>query len=57
LAGTKRWPDAQRLVRFGRQRCQLTEADTKEIVADVADVIAQETCELGNLPDLDSQAN
>jgi serine/threonine-protein kinase HipA len=57
LDGTKRWPDAKRLVRFGQQRCQLTETAAKEIVASVADAVAQVARELGNLPDLDSRAN
>lgn len=56
LDGTKRWPDAKRLVRFGRQRCQLTEAAAKAIVAEVADGVAQVAHELVNLPDLDPQA-
>jgi serine/threonine-protein kinase HipA len=55
LDGTKRWPDAKRLVRFGRQRCQLTEAAAKTIVAEVLDGVAQVARELETLPDLDPQ--
>ena len=29
LDGTKRWPDAKRLVRFARQRCLLTEKSAR----------------------------
>lgn len=56
LDGTKRWPDAKRMVRFGRQRCQLTEAAAKTIVAEVLDGVAQIARELATLPDLDPQA-
>jgi serine/threonine-protein kinase HipA len=56
LEGTKRWPDAKRLVRFGRQRCQLTEAAAKTIVAEVLDGVARIARDLGALPDLDPQA-
>lgn len=56
LDGTKRWPDAKRLVRFGRQRCQLTEAAAKTIVAEVLDGVAEVARELETLPDLDPQA-
>lgn len=56
LEGTKRWPDAKRLVRFGRQRCQLTEAAAKDIVSEVAEAVAQVRRELAHLPDFDPQA-
>jgi serine/threonine-protein kinase HipA len=56
LDGTKRWPDAKRLVRFGRQRCQLPEAAAKEIVAQVVAAVAQVSRELASLPELDPQA-
>ena len=56
LDGSKRWPDAKRLVRFGRQRCQLTEAAAKTIVAEVLDGVARIARDLGTLPDLDPQA-
>lgn len=56
LDGTKRWPDAKRLVRFGRQRCQLTEAAAKTIVAEVLDGVAQVARDLATLTDFDPQA-
>lgn len=56
LDGTKRWPDAKRLVRFGRQRCQLTEAAAKAIVSEVVDGVAGVAHELADLTDLDPQA-
>ncbi|MBM3854428.1 MAG: type II toxin-antitoxin system HipA family toxin [Verrucomicrobia bacterium] len=56
LDGTKRWPDAKRLVRFGVQRCQLTAAAAKAITAEVAAAVAQVSDELDLLADLDPQA-
>lgn len=56
LDGTKRWPEAQRLVRFGVQRCQLTPAAAKTIVAEVAEAIAQVSRELDMIADLDPSA-
>ncbi|HRE08704.1 MAG TPA: type II toxin-antitoxin system HipA family toxin [Opitutaceae bacterium] len=56
LDGTKRWPDAKRLVRFGRQRCQLTEVAAKAIVAEVLEGVAQVARDLESLPNLDPQA-
>jgi serine/threonine-protein kinase HipA len=56
LDGTKRWPDAQRLVRFGRQTCQLTEVAAKTIVAEVVDAVSHVAQELDSLPDLDPTA-
>ncbi len=56
LDGTKRWPDAKRLVRFGRQRCQLTEVAAKAILAEVVDGVARVARELETLPDFDPQA-
>lgn len=56
MDGTKRWPDAKRLLRFGRQRCQLTESAAKAIVAEVLDGVAQVARELDHLPELDPEA-
>jgi serine/threonine-protein kinase HipA len=56
LDGTKRWPEAKRLVRFGVQRCQLTAAAAKTILAEVAEAVAQVARELDTLGDLDPQA-
>jgi serine/threonine-protein kinase HipA len=56
LDGTKRWPEAKRLVRFGVQRCQLTTTAAKTIVAEVAEAVAQVSRELDMLADLDPQA-
>lgn len=57
LDGTKRWPDARRLVRFAQRRCQLTEAAAKTILVEVADAVAQVARELGTLVDLDPRAH
>jgi serine/threonine-protein kinase HipA len=57
LDGTKRWPDARRLARFGQQRCQLTATAAKEIVAGVTEAVAEVARELVRLPDLDPQAS
>jgi serine/threonine-protein kinase HipA len=57
MDGTKRWPDARRLVRFGMQRCQLTAPAAKAIVAEVAEAVAQVSRELENLTDFDPAAN
>ncbi len=56
LDGTKHWPDARRLIRFGRQRCLLTEATAKAIVAEVVEGVARVAPTLASLPDLDPQA-
>jgi serine/threonine-protein kinase HipA len=56
LDGTKRWPDAKRLVRFARQRCLLTEKAAKEIVAEVIEAVAQVSHDLKDLTDLDPRA-
>ncbi len=56
LDGTKRWPDAKRLVRFGMQRCQLTAPGAKAIVAEVAEAVAQVSRELDRLADFDPKA-
>jgi serine/threonine-protein kinase HipA len=56
LDGTKRWPEAKCLVRFGVQRCQLTAAAARAIVAEVAEAVARASRELDALGDLDPQA-
>lgn len=56
LDGTKRWPEAKRLVRFGVQRCQLTASAAKTIVAEVVEAVAQVSGELGTLTDLDPKS-
>ncbi len=56
LDGTKRWPDAKRLVRFARQRCLLTEKAAKEIVAEVIEAVAQVSHDLKDLTELDPRA-
>ncbi|MFM7804544.1 MAG: HipA domain-containing protein, partial [Verrucomicrobiota bacterium] len=56
LDGTKRWPDAKRLVRLARQRCLLTEKAARQIMAEVAEAVAQVSRDLKALTDLDSGA-
>ena len=56
LDGTKRWPDAKRLVRFARQRCLLTEKAAKEIVAEVIEAVDQVSHDLKDLTELDPRA-
>jgi len=56
LNGTKRWPDAKRLIRFGMQRCQLTATAAKAIVSEIAEAVAHTAGELNTLYDLDPQA-
>lgn len=56
LDGTKRWPDAKRLVRFARQRCLLTEKAAREIVAEVIEAVAQVSHDLKDMTDLDPRA-
>ena len=56
LDGTKRWPDAKRLVRFARQRCLLTEKAAREIMAEVVEAVAQVSHDLKDLTDLDPGA-
>ena len=57
LDGTKRWPDAKRLVRFARQRCLLTEKAAREIVAEVIEAVAQVSHDLKDITDLDPRAS
>ena len=56
LDGTKRWPDAKRLVRFARQRCLLTEKAAREIMAEVVEAVAQVSHDLKDLTELDPGA-
>lgn len=56
LDGTKRWPDAKRLVRFGRRRCQLTETAAEEILTEVVEAVARVAGELDDFTDLDPRA-
>lgn len=55
LDGTKRWPNAKRLARFGVQRCQLTATAAKGIIAEVAEAVDQVSRELDALTELDPQ--
>lgn len=56
LDGTKRWPEAKRLVRFGVRRCQLTPAGAQAILAEVADAVAGVSADLEKFTDLDPGA-
>lgn len=56
LDGTKRWPDAKRLIRFGIQRCQLSPTAAKAIVSEVAEAVAHTAGELNTLCELDPRA-
>ena len=57
LDGTKRWPDAKRLVRFAdSQRCLLTEKAAREILAEVVEVVFQVSHDLKDQTDLDPRA-
>lgn len=53
LDGTKRWPDAKRLERFGVQRCRLSPAAAKTIIAEVAAAVAQTARDFPAMRDLD----
>ena len=57
LNGTKRWPDAKRLEKFGIQRCHLSPAAAKTVVAEVADAVATVIQDLRTMSDLDSHAS
>lgn len=56
LDGTKRWPDAKRLVKFGTGRCQLSVPAAKAIMAEVAEAVATSMGELATIADLDPNA-
>jgi serine/threonine-protein kinase HipA len=55
LDGTKRWPDAKRLERFGVQRCRLSPAAAKTIIAEVAEAVSQTARDFSAMSDLDAQ--
>lgn len=57
LDGTKRWPDAKRLVKFGVRRCELSPPTAKTIVSEVADAVATVAKDLERLSDLDPNAH
>ena len=46
LDGSKRWPEAKRLQRFGVQRCRLTAQAARDIVAEVVEAVATATGQL-----------
>lgn len=56
LDGTKRWPDAKRLEKFGVRRCQLSPAAAKSIVAEVVAAVATAAENLQVISDLDPEA-
>ena len=56
LDGTKRWPDAKRLVKFGIRHCGLTASAAKAILAEVTEAVATTSAELTTFPDLDIHA-
>lgn len=57
LDGTKRWPDAKRLEKFGVRRCQLTPAQAKEVIAQVSQAVAEAVRELDTFNELDAEAD
>jgi len=56
MDGTKRWPDAKRLEKFGIRRCQLTPAAAKAILAEVTEAVASALPTLKQFSELDTQA-
>jgi len=56
LDGTKRWPNAKRLERFGVGRCQLTPDKAKSIVSEVRDAVATAVNNLDAFGSLDGNA-
>ncbi|MEI8088619.1 MAG: type II toxin-antitoxin system HipA family toxin [Opitutaceae bacterium] len=56
MDGTKRWPDAKRLEKFGIRRCQLTPATAKAILAEVTEAVASALPTLKQFSELDTQA-
>jgi len=56
MDGTKRWPDAKRLEKFGIRRCQLSLAAAKAIVAEVTDAVASALPTLKQFGELDPKA-
>ena len=57
LDGTKRWPDAKRLVKFGVRHCGLTSPVAKSILSEVAEAVATVSKDLTQFSDLDSDAH
>lgn len=56
LDGTKRWPDAKHLERFGVQRCRLSPVAAKSIIAEVVESVAQTARDFSVMRDLDPRA-
>ncbi|NBQ58334.1 MAG: hypothetical protein EBU32_08140 [Opitutaceae bacterium] len=56
MDGTKRWPDAKRLEKFGIRRCQLSSAAAKAIVAEVTEAVASALPTLKQFGELDPKA-
>ncbi len=56
LDGTKRWPDAKRLVKFGLRHCGLTPPGAKSILAEVAAAVAGVSPDIAQFSDLDPDA-
>ena len=57
LDGTKRWPDAKRLVKFGVRHCGLTSPAAQSILSEVAEAVATVSKDLTQFSDLDSDAH
>lgn len=56
LDGTKHWPDAKRLVKFGVRHCGLTSPAAKSILSEVAEAVATVGKDLTQCSELDSHA-
>ena len=56
LEGSKRWPNARQLEKFGVGRCQLLPTQAKAIVAEVREAVASVARDLDTLEGLDSGA-
>jgi serine/threonine-protein kinase HipA len=56
IDGTKRWPDARRLERFGVRRCQLSPTVAKAIIAEVREAVAGVAHDFDSFRDLDPNA-
>ena len=57
LDGTKRWPDAKRLVKFGIRHCGLTSLAAKSTLSEVAEAVASISKDLAKFSDLDPDAH
>ncbi|MEQ1772082.1 MAG: HipA domain-containing protein, partial [Devosia sp.] len=57
LDGTKRWPDAKRLVKFGIRHCGLTSPAAKSILSEVAEAVVAVSKDLTPFSDLDQDAH